>query len=57
MTTFATTAEGVTDAQCREWKNAAIDWMKRQDPAIVLVAGGTHTGINAADYTDGYAPC
>ena len=55
MTTFDTTAEGVTDAQCREWKNAAIDWMKRQDPAMVLVASGNHTGINDADYADGYA--
>jgi SGNH domain (fused to AT3 domains) len=55
MTTFDTTAEGVTDAQCREWKNAAIDWMKRQDPAMVLVASGNHTGINGADYADGYA--
>jgi hypothetical protein len=54
MTTFDTTAEGVTDAQCREWKNAAIDWMKRQDPAIVLVGSGNHTGINGADYADGY---
>jgi peptidoglycan/LPS O-acetylase OafA/YrhL len=54
MTTFDTTAEGVTDAQCREWKNAAIDWMKRQDPAMVLVASGNHTGINGADYAAGY---
>jgi hypothetical protein len=54
MTTFATSQEGVTDAQCREWKNAAIDWMKRQNPAAVLVASGNHTGINAADYADGY---
>jgi peptidoglycan/LPS O-acetylase OafA/YrhL len=55
MTTFDTTTEGVTDAQCREWKNAAIDWLKRQDPAIVLVASGNHTGINDADYAGGYA--
>jgi hypothetical protein len=55
MTTFDTTTEGVTDAQCREWKNAAIDWMKRQDPAVVLVASGNHTGINDADYAAGYA--
>jgi peptidoglycan/LPS O-acetylase OafA/YrhL len=54
MTTFDTTAEGVTDAQCRDWKNAAIDWMKRQDPAMVLVASGNHTGINGADYAAGY---
>ncbi|MDT5233505.1 MAG: hypothetical protein QOI39_4005 [Mycobacterium sp.] len=54
MTTFATSQEGVTDAQCREWKNAAIDWMKRQNPAVVLVASGNHTGMNAADYADGY---
>jgi peptidoglycan/LPS O-acetylase OafA/YrhL len=55
MTTFDTTQEGVTDAQCREWKNAAIDWMKRQDPAVVLVASGNHTGIKDADYAAGYA--
>lgn len=55
MTTFGTTREGVTDTQCREWKNAAIDWMKRLDPAVVLVASGNHTGINDADYADGYA--
>jgi hypothetical protein len=55
MATFATSREGVTDAQCREWKNAATDWMKQQNPAIVLVASGNHTGISAADYTDGYA--
>jgi peptidoglycan/LPS O-acetylase OafA/YrhL len=55
MTTFDTTEEGVTDAQCRQWKNAAIDWTKRQDPAVVLVASGNHTGINDADYTAGYA--
>jgi peptidoglycan/LPS O-acetylase OafA/YrhL len=54
MTTFDTTGEGVTDAQCREWKNAAIDWMKRQNPAMVLVASGNHTGINGADYAAGY---
>jgi peptidoglycan/LPS O-acetylase OafA/YrhL len=55
MTTFDTTSEGVTDAQCREWKNAAIDWMKRQDPAVVLVASGNHTGVEGADYAAGYA--
>jgi peptidoglycan/LPS O-acetylase OafA/YrhL len=55
MTTFDTTTEGVTDVQCREWKNAAIDWMKRQDPAVVLVASGNHTGIKGAAYADGYA--
>jgi peptidoglycan/LPS O-acetylase OafA/YrhL len=55
MATFDTTTEGVTDAQCREWKNAAIDWTKRQDPAVVLVASGNHTGINNADYAAGYA--
>jgi peptidoglycan/LPS O-acetylase OafA/YrhL len=55
MTTFDTTTEGVTDAQCREWKNAAIDWTKRQDPAVVLVASGNHTGIKDADYAAGYA--
>lgn len=55
MTTFDTTQEGVTDAQCRQWKKAAIDWMKRQDPAVVLVASGNHTGVNDADYTAGYA--
>lgn len=55
MTAFDTTTEGVTDAQCREWKNAAIDWTKRQDPAVVLVASGNHTGINDADYAAGYA--
>jgi peptidoglycan/LPS O-acetylase OafA/YrhL len=54
MTTFDTTQEGVTDAQCREWKNAAIDWTKRQSPAVVLVASGNHTGINDADYAAGY---
>ena len=55
MTTFDTTQEGVTDGQCREWKNAAIDWIKRQNPAMVLVASGNHTGIKDADYAAGYA--
>jgi hypothetical protein len=55
MTTFDTTAEGITDAQCREWKSAAIDWLKRQDPAVVLVASGNHTGFNVAEYAAGYA--
>jgi peptidoglycan/LPS O-acetylase OafA/YrhL len=55
MTTFETTNEGVTDAQCREWKNAAIDWLNRQDPAVVLVASGNHTGVDDADYAAGYA--
>ena len=45
----------MTDAQCREWKNAAIDWMKRQGPAVVLVASGNHTGVDDADYAAGYA--
>ncbi len=55
LVTFDTTREGVTDAQCREWKYAAIDWIKRQDPAMVLVASGNHAGIKDTDYADGYA--
>ena len=55
MVTFETTREGVTDAQCREWKSAAIDWTNRQDPAMVLVASGNHEGIDDAEYAAGYA--
>ncbi len=55
MVTFETTREGLTDAQCREWKSAAIDWTNRQHPAVVLVASGNHEGIDDADYAAGYA--
>ncbi|MFZ1164458.1 acyltransferase family protein [Mycobacterium sp.] len=55
MITFDTTREGVTDAQCREWKTAAINWMKRQDPSVVIVASGNHTGFDDDDYAAGYA--
>jgi peptidoglycan/LPS O-acetylase OafA/YrhL len=55
MVTFETTREGLTDAQCREWKNAAIDWTNHQNPAVVLVASGNHEGIDDADYATGYA--
>jgi SGNH domain (fused to AT3 domains) len=55
LMTFDTTEEGITDAQCREWKNAAIDWLNGQDPAVVVVASGNHTGFNDADYAAGYA--
>ena len=55
MVTFETTQAGVTDAQCREWKNAAIEWLKQHNPALVLVASGHHTGIKDAEYTAGYA--
>jgi peptidoglycan/LPS O-acetylase OafA/YrhL len=55
MVTFETTREGLTDAQCREWKNAAIDWTNSQYPAMVVVASGNHEGIDDAEYASGYA--
>ena len=57
MTTFDTTTEGVTDAQCREWKNAAIDWTKRQDPAVVLVAVETTRESTTPTTRPGTQPC
>ena len=36
--TLPTTAEGITDEQCRAWKTAAINWVNTLNPAVVLVS-------------------
>jgi hypothetical protein len=59
---FPTASDGTTDAQCREWKSAAIDWINQEKAAVVLVSSGYHNSkyasaadVSDADMTDGYA--
>jgi hypothetical protein len=54
---FPSAEGGVTDAQCRAWRKAAIDWVNHQNPAVVLVVSGGHLvkNISDAEYAAGYA--
>lgn len=55
--TFPTTSAGVTDEDCRAWKDAAINWVNQQKPSVVLVASGYSNGFNTLtvdDYVEGY---
>jgi hypothetical protein len=58
MVKFGNTDTGATDAQCKEWMNAAIDWVNQQNPAAVLVASGhqkSENKVSDADDAAGYA--
>lgn len=50
---YETTAWGVTDEECRVWRNAAINWTNQQNPDVVLVASG-HAEPVSGIYTKGY---
>jgi hypothetical protein len=52
-----TPGHGYTDEQCREWINAAIDWINQQNPAVVVVASEhPHNNVYSDEqYAAGYA--
>jgi hypothetical protein len=47
----------VSAAECKEWEDAAINWVNQQNAAVVLVASGPDLSdqVNAAELNAGYA--
>jgi hypothetical protein len=43
LVAFADTPGGPSNAQCTQWKNAAIAWINQNHPKLVLVAASDHT--------------
>jgi hypothetical protein len=49
---------GTSEEECIAWKDAALNWVKQQNPAVVLVASGPDlpdVGVTPAILTTGYA--
>ena len=49
---------GTSEEECKAWKDAAINWVNQQNPAVVLVASGPDlpdVGVTPALLTTGYA--
>ena len=49
---------GTSEEECKGWKDAAINWVNQQNPAVVLVASGPDlpdVGVTPALLTTGYA--
>src|SRR5581483_7895333 len=58
------TAANVSGAECKQWEDAAINWVNQQNPAVVIVSGGPDLNsdwkpngkaLTSAELTTGYA--
>jgi len=45
---FANTPGGASNAQCAQWKQAAVDWINKSNPSLVIATTGDHAIATAA---------